>query len=199
MADFDGIVGDVYTITNRADLVAETQLAVKAATLQLHRSDFFFKDLLETAIEFSTSSYLQAVDYRTLFPLYRSLKYMRKFDGTPGGVGPFLKVITPEEVLDAYKLQRTDVIYVAGKVWQIKSSTQLQFACIGIYQNPDVSSAANYDSWIALEARYAVMYQAAANVFGSILRDSAGQQANAALAALEMRQIIMSNIEAQGE
>src|SRR3954471_21770445 len=102
MSTFAELVADVYTITNRSDLVTETELAVKSATLQLHRSDFFYKDLLETAIQYTTSDYLQAVDYRTLFPRYRALKYLRKFDGTSEGVGMFFPILTPEEVLDSY-------------------------------------------------------------------------------------------------
>lgn len=202
MADFNQIVQDVYTITNRSDLVAETQLAVKSATLQLHRQDFFFKDLLEVALQFDSSNYLQAIDYRQLFPRYRALKYLRKFDPTAygsTGVGRFFDVISPEEILDSYYGQLSDVVYVAGDLIQIRSATAIQYALIGIYQSPDVSSPEKYKSWIADESPYAVVYMAAASIFGTILGNQAKQAANSSLAQIEFTHIRNSNIVATGE
>ena len=49
----------VYTITNRPDLFTETKLAVKAATLKMHQSDYYYRDLLEQGIAFDTSDYTQ--------------------------------------------------------------------------------------------------------------------------------------------
>ena len=50
MASFTSLLNDVYTITNRPDLIAETKLAVKQATLKMHQSDYYPKDLFETGI-----------------------------------------------------------------------------------------------------------------------------------------------------
>ena len=55
MATFTELCNDVYTMTKRPDLVAETKLAVKAATLKAHQSDFYPKDIYETGIQFSRS------------------------------------------------------------------------------------------------------------------------------------------------
>lgn len=196
MSDFNSIVEDVYTITNRPDLVKETQLAVRSATLQLHRSEFFYKDLAESALQFDSNDFIQTIDYRTLFPRYRALKYLRKFDPT-GGVGPFFKVTTPAEVLDIYGEQKSDICYVAGQVIQVKSSNAVSYALIGIYQNPDVSND-NYNSWIADESKFAVVYKAASIIFGTVLGDVTRQNANNAMAGVEMVEIINSNIQAEG-
>jgi hypothetical protein len=50
---------DVITITNRPDLVAETLLAVKKATLKMHQLDFFYKDLVESGLVFDPVDYTQ--------------------------------------------------------------------------------------------------------------------------------------------
>lgn len=201
MADFNSIVQDVMTITNRADLVAETQLAVKSATLQLHRQDYFYKDIFETVVQFTAADYLQAIEYKALFPRYRALKYLRKFDPANPQTSGFdknaIKIITPDEIVDSYNQLRTDVAYVAGNLIQIKSSTQIQYASIGVYLNPDVT-ATGYNSWIADEAYYAIVYQAASIVFGTVLRDKAGQDANATMAANEFIMVKNSNIIAEG-
>lgn len=199
MADFNSIVKDVYTITNRPDLVNETQLAVKSATLQLHRSEYFYKDIYETAIKFDESNFLQSIDYRALFPRFRAIKYLRKYDASKGmdGVGAFLNLATPDDVLDAYNCPKADIYYLAGSLVQIRSATNLEYALIGIYQNPDVSPD-TYKSWIADEAYFAIVYKAASIVFGTVLGDSGRQQANDAMANVEFMEVKNSNIIAEG-
>lgn len=203
MADFNAIVEDVYTITNARHLVNETIMAVKSATLQLHRRDNFAKDLAEFTLQFPTSDYLQSIDYRTLFPRYRSLSYIRKYDANvaipDAGMGGFFEIITPAEVLDSYKTARSNVAYLAGANINLRSSEAIQYVSLGIYQNPEVGTPETYNSWIADEAYYAVVYQAASIIFGSSLADSARQNSNLALANIEMVQVVNSNIVAQGE
>lgn len=203
MADFNAIVEDVFVITNARHLVNETIMAVKSATLQLHRRDNFPKDLAEFTIQFPTSDYLQSIDYRTLFPRYRSLSYIRKYNAavpTPdAGMGGFFEIITPQQVLDSYSQARSNVAYVAGSNINLRSSEAIQYVTIGIYQNPDVATPASYNSWIADEAYYAVVYLAASIIFGSSLADSARQNSNLGLSNIEMIEVVNSNIVAQGE
>lgn len=203
MADFNQILADVFAITNRPDLVAETTLAVKSATLQLHRSDFYYKDITESVLSFDTSDYLQSIDYRSLFPRYRALKYLRKYDPTAASadvaVGKFFKVKTPAEVLDSYGASTSDICYVAGSLIQIKSSTAIQYVLIGIYQNPIVATPETYSSWISDEAYYAVVWSAASKVFGTVLGNAAKRDSCAAEASREFAEVMNSNIVAQGE
>jgi len=195
MATFAELCSDVYTLTNRPDLVSETKLAVKAATLKAHQMDFFYKDLYEVGVQFSTSDYIQALEYRTISPRYRALKYIRKTDvaGTPGD---FLSVITPALSLDRYGYQREDICYAAGEVIQIKSSTSIQYILFGCYRNPDITET-SYDSWIALDHPYAIVYEAAATVYKQI-----GQDEQAAmfkkLTDEQFMMIKQSSIEAEG-
>ena len=163
MATFTELLSDVYLLTNRPDLVEETKLAVKAATLKAHQSDFYYKDLFESGVEFNTADYTQALEYRTVFPRFRSLKYIRKSDAS-GVVGDFLSVITPALALDRYGSSRDNVCYAAGEVIQIKSSTTLQYILLGIYLNPDVTES-GYNSWVALDHPYYIVYEASASIF----------------------------------
>lgn len=157
---------EVYTITKRPDLVAETLLAVRQSTLALHQSDYFWKDVGETGLSFPTAAYLQEIEYRSIIPQFRSIKYLRKSDST-GAVGAFFTVITPEAVLDLYGTDRTDVCYAAGASIEIKSSTQIQYAILGYYKNP-VVTVSGYNSWIALDHPYAIILEAAEKVFKMI-------------------------------
>ena len=190
------LIAEVYTITNRPDLVSQTLTAVRSATLKLHQSDYYYKDIRESGISFVTADYVQQLEYRILFPKWRSLKYIRKTDSTGTGTGKFLDIITPEQVLDDYKLNRNDVAYMAGEVVQIRSSTQLQYAIVGRYDNPDIT-VTGYDSWIALDHPYAIIFEAASTVF-KMIGDTDQFAAYTTLAQQQLLELRNSNILAQG-
>lgn len=161
---FASLVSDVYTLTNRDDLVGETALAVKAATLKAHQSDDYIRDLTEYSIDFGSSDYYQTLDFQAVIPQWRKPRYMRKYDGAPGKLLTYLE---PEKVIDNFGADRTDIFYIAGANIQIRSSTQIQYALIGCYLNPIVVPT-NFNSWIANDYPFAIVYEAAAIIFKTI-------------------------------
>lgn len=187
---------EVYTLTNRPALIAETLTAVRSATLKLHQLDYFYRDLFETGVVFNSSAYLQQIDYYSLVPRYRALKYIRKTDSTGQEQGTFFDVIPPETVLDQYYTNREDVCYVAGRYIQLRSSTEVQYVLWGMYLNPDIS-VATFDSWIAVQHPYAIVFEAAAIVFKAI-GDTEQFAAYTQLAAQQAAEVKLSNIVAQG-
>jgi len=186
---------EVYTITNRPTLVAETLLAVRQATLALHQQDYWWKDLQETGISFPSSAYNQEIDFRIILPLFRSLKYLRKSDSA-GTVGAFFTVVQPESVLDEYGVDRTNVCYAAGSSIEIKSSTQFQYAVMGYYANPNIS-VAGYNSWIALDHPYAIVLMAAEKVF-KMIGKSEEFAAYKLLRDEELQRLTISNAQLAG-
>jgi hypothetical protein len=163
---FASIVSDVMTLTNRPDLVNETNLAVKAATLKAHQFDDWIKDFTEASIQFSTADYYQTLDYKQIFPLWRKPRYIRCSDSS-GAQGTILDYIIPEKVIDAYGANRVNVFYVAGAEVQIRTLAQLKYFFVGYYKNPDVTSA-GFSSWIANDHPFAITYEAAAIIFKTI-------------------------------
>lgn len=163
---FAELLQEVYNITSRDDLVDMTKSAVKAATLKAHQTDFYSKDIYETPIVFDTSEYTHSLDIINLIPNYRALKYMRKYDISDTTAGDFITVITPEEVLDQYNRELTDICYVAGRNIEIKSSTEFSHILLGCYVLPIVTEA-SYSSWIADLYPYAIVYEAARFIFGA--------------------------------
>jgi hypothetical protein len=190
------LIAEVYTITNRADLVAQTLTAIRSATLKLHQSDYYYKDLREQGIAFLSAQYLQQLEYRTLYPRWRALKYVRKTDSTGQEQGKFFELIVPENVLDDYKLNRTDVCYAAGEIIQIRSSTQVQYCIVGRYDNPDITQS-GYSSWVALDHPYSIVFEAASTVF-KMIGDTDQFAAYTALAGQQLIELRNSNITAQG-
>ena len=169
MATFAELVADVKILTNRPDLDTEIKLAVKAATLKAHHTDFYPKDLFETGIQWSPVAFTQSLTYRGLIPRYRSLKYLRKLDSTGLIPGIFFRVITPDESLaqDAYYTDKENVCYLAGEDLEIKSSTEDTYMIIGCYLHPDITEA-TYNSWIAVDHPFCIEYEATSKIFKQI-------------------------------
>jgi hypothetical protein len=167
---YDELVSAVYTITGRPDRVGETSLAIYDATLKAHQSDFYYKDLFETGIIFDTIDYFQQIDYRSLFPTYRAIKYIRIYDNVNLAPGNFLTLVPTEKVVDGYLIQRQDIYYVAGAEINIYFCQPQQTIIAGVWLNP-VAVQQNYSSWVALDHPFAIIYSAAATVFKAIGKD----------------------------
>jgi hypothetical protein len=197
MATFSEILTDVYTLTNRPDLVAESKLAVRAATLKVHATDFYYKDITELPVDLGVSEFLHTLDYKDIFPRYKALSYIRKLDiTTTDNQDVFFTVLTPNEVLDPYSANRADVAYVAGANLQLRGSTKFRYVSIGAYQYPDVTED-SYNSWIAIEYPFTIIHIAAANVFAGIgLREEANSQMS--MAGNLITDLKMTNIQAEG-
>ncbi len=187
---------EVYEITNRPDLVSRTLSAIRSATLKLHQADYFYKDLFETGIAFPSEDYLQQFQYRTIIPQWRALSYLRWTDANYYDQGDLFEVITPQSIVDDYATNRTNVVYVAGEVIQLRSEQPIQYAILGCYLNP-IITASGYSSWIATDHPFAIIYNAAAQVFKSIGKDQEWQ-AWTLLAQEQLQELRVSNIEARG-
>lgn len=196
MASFSQLISDVYTITTRPDLVEETKLAIKQATLKAHHSDFYPKDIYENGLSFSTSEYFQTLDYRMLVPRWRAFKYLRKFDAVAVSPGAELTIITPDQIFDEYMGTKTDVCYQAGANININSSTKEQYYLFGCYIHPDITDA-GYSSWIALDNPYAIEFEAARVLFKMIGYDEQSSMYEK-LVLEQFAELKMNNLLANG-
>ena len=191
---FTALLADVYTITNRSDLEAETSMAVRAATLKLHQSDFYPRDLVESRVQFSTADYFQALAYKALFPGMRALSYVRKYESDEPT--QFLDLVSPTNILDSYSLAKENIAYLAGEVVQIRSNTQITDVLLGFYNNP-TTLPDTYASWIADLYPFAIVTEAAAQVFKMIGKDE--EAAMYKQLSMEQAMIVRnSNITAEG-
>lgn len=191
------LYAEVYLLTNREDLVAQTAAAVRSATLKIHQLDYFYKDIFETGIIFPAADYLLQFEYRTQFPRWRALKYLRKTNSVGYDDGQFIKIIPiPEFVENQYGTNEADVCYVAGDLLQIRSSTKLQYATLGCFLNPDITPS-GYNSWVALDHPYAIIFEAAASIFKQT-GDTDQFAAYMRMSAEEQQLVRISNIQPQG-
>lgn len=166
------MVNDTMILTKRKDLVDATVLAVKSATLKLHKSDFYIPDLFETGVSFDSALYQQELSIKELVLNFRSMYYVSKVVqdfSAPNGyrAGTRLRIVDPLLTADDYGVTLTDSWYQAGFNIKINSSTEEQHYILGMWLNPQLEDE-KYDSWIAREVPYAIIYDAAATVFKNI-------------------------------
>jgi hypothetical protein len=183
------LISAVYTETNRPDLIPETLQSIMESVLTLHSAEFYFKDLVETRVQFNNpTSFLQTLDTRAI-PYFRSMAYIRKTDPSVwqpeqyGGLYPnnfseprkgfdFLKRRDIGKILDSFGYEEQDIWYQAGNQINMKSSTELAWATIGYYKYPTLDPTGKvFNSWIAAEYPYAIVYRATGMVFAKIGED----------------------------
>lgn len=182
---YSELVNAVYVETARSDLVDETSNAVLSSTLKMHGLDFFYKDITSFKVVFDSAAYIQQLDIASC-PRYRSLKYARKWDPTfnayqltPTALPPlqnnslgvpinpnlalkFFEIIEPDDILDDFNTEKTDVAYQIGNSLNFKSSTSFSQMMFGYYQWPNVVADDNlFSSWIANEYPWAIIFDAA--------------------------------------
>jgi hypothetical protein len=168
MSLFSDTVDKVYTFTNRSDLVAETALAVRQATLSAHRSDFYPRDLTEIQLTLTPDSIFQ-LDIPTYFPSWRNFAYIRPYDTTSQTPAPFLlSFLAPDAIFDEYLVEKVNVAYVAGTNLNIKLQGDYGGFLVGYYKNPVLSPDSSYDSWIASDHDAIIVLDAAIKIFGMI-------------------------------
>ena len=165
------LLTEVYSITSRPDLIGESTVAVKAATLKFHAIDYFYKDLVDTTITFPSAAMQQSFDYKIVFPRWRNIKYLRKIDPISREGTRFLDIIPPDFVVDGYAVNRENVCYMAGSILNIRSSSEESEYIIGYYKQPAVVNDSVWDSWIAEELPYAIVFEAARTIFKLIGKD----------------------------
>lgn len=191
---FADLVKECLLITKRPDLTDRIRGAVKAATQKIHHSDFYYKDLYEVPIEFDEALYIQNFVPSSVIPQFRKAKYLRIWEGGLDGTATsFLEPIQIEGAIDSYGYTKTNVFYMAGQNLQVRTTTPLKRILFGCYLHPIVTEE-GFNSWIAREYPFAIVYEACRSVFRSI---SLNEQANeyAGLFAEILQEIRMSSID----
>lgn len=185
MSQFTDILsGDdgVYSLTGRPDLVSESKLAVRQATLAAHRCDFFRKDLVEQLITpgLGNPQSNYSLDLSSFFLRWRAFAYIRPYNSVTQSVSNIMigpnQFIAPDSILDPYNVEWANVAYVAGNNVNIKLEAAYDSFLTGHYVNPVLLPEGNYNSWIAAEQPAVIVLDASMRVLSAIGYDSAAAQ-----------------------
>ena len=138
----------VQTILKRPDL---------AADVTLHLQNSLLKALFETNFSFASPATQYSLDYKSLIPRFKTIKYLNTVDSVNLLTLRPLTPIPVEKFIDGYSYIRDYVFYLAGSNIQIRVSDQAQYFGLGCYLYPDVTLVA--PSWIADEFPFAIIYE----------------------------------------
>lgn len=182
-ATYLAIVADVYSLTARPDLIAETALAVRKATMKAHSADLWKNDL---AVVYPTMPVLSAngdVSFRyaldltdtATYPLYRRVSYVKEYNVPLTGQEIQFKELDMDRLLDNYLLEGINYFSQAGMQVQLRCNKALGQVAVGYYKYPDINQA-TYTSWIADQYRDMIIEEATAAIYKAIGKDTEYQR-----------------------
>lgn len=162
MALFDDILADVYTITNRPDLVAESKLGIRAATIKLHSLEMWNEDREVEQVAVTTENSMFSMAKSSLTYIPRKIEFFKK-----PTADVFFEEMDVTQILDRYGYKRFNTYYQAGSTYNFLTDTNDEAVIVSYYRNP-VATETGYSSWIAEEYKELVAFEAAIFVFSSI-------------------------------
>jgi len=204
MATLNDLAADVYTITNRPDLVQETKVAIRKAIRKFHGADTFKRDLVQSRLTMSTYTPTAEGQYRWAIPLDTFTRFRRVADlryppelmppensnvlvtnwAQGYSVGRQFTEVAPNNIFDTYRAEKQNYYFVAGTTLTIKSGWYIDYLDLLYYQWPEVPLAATtpFATWIVDQYPDAIQEEACAMVFKMIGKDDEFQRFNALFA-----------------
>jgi len=197
---YNSIVADCYSLTVRPDLVAETAIAVRKATMKFHQADGWKNDIITSLIPLPVTTSGDSFSYRYTLDLTQagSLPYFRKISSIDEYNNPLIgneyhfKELDNDRIFDDYMLEDINYYYRAGQAIQLRVNKQLTTLSVDYWRYPDVTPT-GYTSWIAQQFPDAIVCEATATIFAAIGKSDEAQR-YAAMFAENLAMLRMTEI-----
>jgi len=174
---FNEMLEEVYVHTNRRALVSESTNALKNAARHYHAVENWPRDYVENTYTLPTAGYRFTLAEDTVFPLWRVMGYIRKWD--PAGLDPLTGLATgspgtmftnidASTILGAYNEERVNVYWGAGTNLSFVSNTEVDAIKFGYYAWPTLYPAASMNSWFMLKFPELLIVRAALEIFKQV-------------------------------
>ena len=197
---FQSLIADVMSVTNRTKLSAETEYALRFAIQREHNADDYPSDL-EPAIGL-TPTVISDVYYRYAISIPANLVGFRKvatiaetvagdtpaWFGSNAVAGSDYKLVTPSRTRDSYGVEISKYYLVAGQLINIKSNHAVGAFNVPYYKTPVLTNAglASYADWLADRYSYLIVNAAASEVFKMIGKDDEAAKYRAMLPEIRL-------------
>jgi hypothetical protein len=188
---FDSITTDVITLTNRPDLTAETQVAVRTATLSVHSFGAYPRDLCTMPVKLPNPAYMVSIDAQIQLPRLRGLSTIQAMDSSYNPLEyPEIEIVEIGAIRDSeYKTLKNNIAYIAGTAVNVRCDIMAYGFLVEFFQLPQVRRE-QYNSWIAQLAPDIIVYQAA-----SIVLSTNGNEEKAKSYANYVQQILKPQLD----
>jgi len=173
------ILAEVILLTKRGDMADKIAAAIRTVTLRAHRLDYFWRDRIESQLQWAADQTIVDINVVTWLPRFRAINYARYWDPATSALGLLLDKIDPRDVLDEYNYEKLNRYYMAGDVLKIKFETPSRGIQVGYYCSPVVHPAASYSSWIADQFPDIIIQGAVAMIFNTMGKQEEARSVNA--------------------
>ena len=199
MATLNSIADDVYVITNRPDLVVETQVAIRKAIRKFHGAETFNRDLTIKQVDMTVLTPDAPGQYRWTIPLTTFDKF-RRFHGvnyppdrkiplntTPAPLIDVSSAFNPirefvqvaaNNLFDGYGYERSSYFMLVGNTVTVKANWYVDYLNFLFFQWPTIPADVTNPivSWIADEYSDAIVEEASGMIFKMIGKDDEYQR-----------------------
>lgn len=165
---FDDIKAQVITLTNRPDLAAETEVALRTATLSVHSFGAYPRDLCTLPVKLPNATYMCSIDAQVQLPRLRGLSTIQALDASYAPLEyPEIEIVEIGDIRDPeYKRLKNNIAYLAGTSVNVRCDIMAYGFLIEFFQLPQVRRE-QYNSWVAQLSPSIIIYQAASLVFST--------------------------------
>lgn len=199
MATLNSLAADVYVLTNRPELVAETRVSIRKAIMKFHAADTFKRDLTSKRLQMSQYTPLQPNQFRWSIPLSEFPRFRR-----PSSISYPMDLVPPQwnvpaplidwpagydrsriyhettadNLFDTYNQEKQNYYFITGSILTLKSGWLVDFLDVYYYQWPTIPTdpAAEITSWICDQYPDGIVEEAAGAVFKMIGKDDEYQR-----------------------
>jgi hypothetical protein len=190
MTTWAELVTEVMTLTNRTQLIVETDIAIRNAIRTAHKSGKYWRDL-KTAQITPTQGLVQSFDLTSL-PRMRQVAYLKSAE-----VDRYFTSATIDGLLDADGCALADIYWGLGNSLNIRARVPELTYELAYYAYPVVFPKEQLSSWIVDTHTDLIVLWAASSVL-----TAAGEQEIKKgidqLAAISFVDLIQDNLEIQG-
>lgn len=188
MKSWNELITEIYTLTNRPDLVGETSLALRQAVRSAHKSGKYWRDLVEVPVTISVDQ-IQIIDLTVFAPRFRGLAYLRPTEYQD----LYFDEVEISGLLDADGYANTNTFWGFGNQLRLRAANPVANYTLAYYRYPTVFPTDAFNSWIAEDHEDLLILWAAMAVLGMVgetdIRGRLEQLALTALANLQQDNI----------
>lgn len=165
MSLWSDIRADVVELTKRPDLIADTDIAIRLAIRNAHKSGRFWRDLQSSTIgPLSTATEVQSANIVDFTTRFRQAALVQS--GTRPDV--HLEVVTIEGLLDWEGYPKKNICWAAGTALNIRALNPEATYKFTYYQYPVISPQDSMNSWIADQHQELISLWAAMTVLNAV-------------------------------
>lgn len=198
MATLTSLAAEVYTLTNRPDLVAETLISLRKAIRKFHGADTFKRDLATVRLAITSFTPVAANQYRWNIPLdnfpnfrrFKTVQYpldrvtpanqvAAPLVDWPGGFSPSREYceVAVDNLFDSYGYEKSNYYFITGDTLNLKSGWYVDYLDFSYYKWPVIPAiGVALGSWIVNTYEDAIIEEAAGAVFKMIGKDEEFQR-----------------------